>query len=92
MMVTEYKIIKILTSFSKKHCLFVKICHSQSPFVISFGVSVTKTGKICITELISGTLHRFFSCNVGIYGNGVESIWRDIMNVYEILWIILEIK
>ena len=40
-----------------------------------------RQGKICITELISGTLYRFFSSNV--YGNGVESIWRDIMNVYE---------
>ena len=38
-----------------------------------------RQGKICITELISGTLHRFFSSNVD--GNGVESIWRDIVNV-----------
>ena len=46
-------------------------------------VSVSqRQGKICITELISGTLYRFFSYNV--YGNGVESIRRDIMNVYEI--------
>ena len=81
MTVTEHKIINILTCISGKHCLFFKIGHSQSHFVISCGVSVTKTGKICITELIIGTLHRFFSCNV--YGNGVESIWRDIMNVYE---------
>ena len=45
MMVTEHKIINILTSVSGKHCLFFKIGHSQSHFVISFGVSVTKTGK-----------------------------------------------
>ena len=40
--------------------------------------------KICITELISGKLHRFLSCNV--YGNGIESIWRDITNAYEIYY------
>ena len=45
MTVTEHKIINILTSISGKHCLFFKIGHSQSHFVISFGVSVTKTGK-----------------------------------------------
>ena len=81
--ITEHKIIKVLPSFSGKHCLFFKIGHFQSHFVISFGVIVTKTGKSMYPELISGrsTLHRFFSSNV--YGNGVESIWRDIMNVYE---------
>ena len=81
-MVTEHKIINILTSISGKHCLLFKTGHSQSHFVISSGVSATMTGKICITEFISGILHRFFSSNV--YGNGVESIWRDIMNVYDI--------
>ena len=45
MTVTEHKIINILTSISGKHCLFFKIGHSQSHFVISFAVSVTKTGK-----------------------------------------------
>ena len=81
--VTEHKTIKILAGFSGEHCHFFKIGHSQSHFVISLGVSVLqRQGKICITELISGTLYRFFSYNV--YGNGVESIWRDIMNVYEI--------
>ena len=43
--VTEHKIINILTSISGKHCLFFKIGHSQSHFVISFVVSVRKTGK-----------------------------------------------
>ena len=38
MTVTEHKIIKILSSFSGKHCLFFKIGHSQSQFVISLGV------------------------------------------------------
>ena len=41
--VTEHKIINILTSISEKHCLFFKIGHTQSHFVISFRVSVTKT-------------------------------------------------
>ena len=63
MTVTEHKTIKILAGFSGEHCHFFKIGHSQSHFVISLGVSVTKTGKICITELISGTLYRFFSYN-----------------------------
>ena len=45
MTVMEYKIIKIPTSFSGKHCLFSKIGHSQSHFMISLGVSVTKRGK-----------------------------------------------
>ena len=45
MTVTEHKIIKILTSFPGKHCLFLKNGHSQSHFVISFSVSVTKTRK-----------------------------------------------
>ena len=45
MTVTELKIIKILINFSGKHYLFFEIGHSQSHFVISFGVSVTKTGK-----------------------------------------------
>ena len=45
MTVTEHKIINIHTSISRKHCLFFKIGHYQSHFVISFGVSVTKTGK-----------------------------------------------
>ena len=48
MRVTEHKIIKVLASFSGKHCLFFKTGISQSHFVISFGdtVSVTNTGKI----------------------------------------------
>ena len=74
MTVTEHKTIKILAGFS-----------GVTPKVIlSYRwVSVSqRQGKICITELLSGTLYRFFSYNV--YGNGVESIWKDIMNVYEI--------
>ena len=45
MTVTEHKTIKILAGFSGEHCHFFKIGHSQSHFVISLGVSVTKTGK-----------------------------------------------
>ena len=82
MTVTEHKTIKILVSFSGEHYHFFTIGHSQSHFVYLWVSVSQRQGKICITELISGTLYRFFSYNV--YGNGVESIWRDIMNVYEI--------
>ena len=45
MTVSEHKTIKILASFSGKNCHSFKIDHSQSHFVISLGVIVTKTGK-----------------------------------------------
>ena len=74
MTVTEHKTIKILAGFSGV----------PPKVILSYRwVSVSqRQGKICITELISGTLYNFFSYKV--YGNGVESIWKDIMNVYEI--------
>ena len=80
--VTEHKIINILTSISGKHCLFFKIGHSQSHFVISLVSVSQRQGKICVTELISD--HYIDFSVLMYYGNGVESIWRDIMNVYEI--------
>ena len=80
MTVTEHKTIKILAGFSGEHCHFFQYWSLPKSYL---WVSVSqRQGKICITELISGTFYRFFSYNV--YGNRVESIWRDIVNVYEI--------